>query len=651
MSIKIKKEVFFAVIAAVFAAVSIHPLFFLKDTPWLLFGVYIILGATALFFTQDVKIEKKTAARLVFFTAGALVLAAGQYIFSFYDHRLILYGTAAYAAGIALIAASAFKTGESPPSPPAVKIKPIYEISAVILLFAAALALRLVLLGSLLPGIWFDEAMNGFETIRLLNEKSIHVFVERFTNMPAMFFYLASIPVKAGGLSIEAVRIMPAFFGALTVAGFYFLLKQIFKSAMWGFFGAFMLAFSGWHITFSRVGFLGMLAMFLAVVFLYFYLRTVETGKTGDAAAAGLSLGLAQYTFTAANLLLPIAGFHLLYLLFFGRRMGKTLKGRAVTVMVLVFAVVIIPLAHYALNSKGKFLRRAGDVSILADVKNNSIAESLKRNIRVYGLSFHFEGDYNGRHNLYKKPHLDHITGVLFAAGIGAAAMAGAGLFFLWFIVMMSAGLLTVTIEAPQAYRILCVIPVIYIFVIFGLRHFETILAQITGKKRFFPVILAAIALVSAVVNVHRYFVLYPAHEATYMSFAPEANKAAEIILRERNYYPFVSAAKKMYGYYGWEQKVIADFVCYEENIKYSMNAGEPPYKIGRSSIEGRDGIVFIMRPSDEDANRRIEREFNPGKKEEYINPYSKEPIIICYYVPAENILSAAENNYVYIAD
>ena len=182
------------------------------------------------------------------------------------------------------------------------------------LLFLAAFILRIYKVAELPQGVWFDEAQNGNEVIRILEGGALEIFIPRFTQMPAMYFYIAAFLAKIFGIEIFALRLVSVILGSLSIVAFYFLLKYIFINWKLALIGAFLLAVSRWHITFSRVAFLGMQTLLLEIIFFYFYLKMIEEKRTAFAVIAGFVLGLSQYTFTAAGIVVFIVIFHMIIL-------------------------------------------------------------------------------------------------------------------------------------------------------------------------------------------------------------------------------------------------------------------------------------------------------------------------------------------------
>ncbi len=619
------------------ALISIHPVFFPSKLGLTTVFLYIITLALFQYYGEEGVSDKKASRRLVLFVSGTAVISAAQYIFSFFVQSAAGAASVIMAAGGVLIFISAGQDnrGEAPKEQ---KIKPFYEYIFLILITAAAFFLRIYKIEEIPLGVWFDEAQNGNEVIRLLAGGRFEIFIPRLTQMPAMFTWLASAFVKVSGADIVSLKMVSITLGTLCVPAFYFLARRVFGSARYAAAAAAMLAFSRWHITFSRVAFLGMQAIFIEIIFFNFYLKMLEDNKWYFAALAGFLGGLGLYSFSSFNMVPVIAAAHLFILFLMNKKefLKKHLKKAVIAGA--VGLVTAAPLVTYALNNWQDYTRRFKDVNITQEIKEKQSLKPLLISLKLHMRMFNFEGDYNGRHNLYKAPLVDNITGVLLAGGIFTAlAAAGANsLWLLWFFLMLLPGMMTITIEAPQAYRVSSVIPALYMLVLVFFRKMESALFMLGKKTARFNILLAVITAAVCVINFHQYFVIYPSQKSAYMDYSPEANGISRLVnSNSSDWYFFVSEAKNMYGFYSFEQKVILSFTTHKKS-KFSYvqdkNIIYPSY------INGKKGIAVVARPSDGDIIKAVQAQFPGIKPETEENLHTGEEIFRCYYIPSEEI-------------
>jgi len=339
------------------ALISIHPVFFPSKLGLTTVFLYIITLALFQYYGEEGVSDKKASRRLVLFVSGTAVISAAQYIFSFFVQSAAGAASVIMAAGGVLIFISAGQDnrGEAPKEQ---KIKPFKEYIFLILITAAAFFLRIYKIEEIPLGVWFDEAQNGNEVIRLLAGGRFEIFIPRLTQMPAMFTWLASAFVKVSGADIVSLKMVSITLGTLCVPAFYFLARRVFGSARYAAAAAAMLAFSRWHITFSRVAFLGMQAIFIEIIFFYFYLKMLEDNKWYFAALAGFLGGLGLYSFSSFNMVPVIAAAHLFILFLMNKKefLKKHLKKAVIAGA--VGLVTAAPLVTYALNNWQDYTRR-----------------------------------------------------------------------------------------------------------------------------------------------------------------------------------------------------------------------------------------------------------------------------------------------------
>ena len=645
--VKINKTALTLFFAAMLALVTFTGILTFSAVPYKLYLLYLIFFPMAFFFINDVKLSKKDFLYFLLFSGGMIMICWAQYVYSFFDHKRVGEGTVFMAAGIIALSAGMLFFREKEEEPLKKEAFMPYEIYALAGLLAVSFAVRMWSINTLPPGVWFDEAQNGNEVIKILEGDIPGVFIPRFTQMPAMYFYIAAFFTKIFGISVFPLRFVSIILGTLSVAAFYFLLRYIFRDWKAALAGAVLFSFSRWHITFSRVAFLGMQTVFLEIIFFYFYLRMVKEKKDSFAAIAGFTLGLAQYTFSAANFMVLVVLLHGAFVMLKDfRYFAGELKNRYI-ILGIAALITAGPLAGYAASNTADFARRAKDVSIMKEIKEKQSISPLIKNIKAHLLMFNFEGDYNGRHNLYKKPLVANISGVLLAAGFVAAFFhPGGPIYILWFLCMLLGGVLTMTVEAPQAYRIIGILPAAYILMLMGLREITTALSKLRNSKKLVMLFSSAVIAAAVIINIHQYFVLYPAHEATYMSFSPEANKIGEVVNKNsEDYYILTSRATSMYGFYLWEQKVVTKFLNYKKG-EYGLILESnmvPPEK-----VKSKKGVLLIIRYSDKQDIEKVEKLYPNAVKEEYIHRFHKEPMFICYYIRMRDVKEAGkEKGYI----
>ena len=90
------------------------------------------------------------------------------------------------------------------------------EIALVAGLFLAALAVRLIALRTIPPGLYNDEAAYGMDALSVL-DGHYAVFFERNNGREPLFIYLLSVVFRFAGATPYTIRLTAAICGALTV--------------------------------------------------------------------------------------------------------------------------------------------------------------------------------------------------------------------------------------------------------------------------------------------------------------------------------------------------------------------------------------------------------------------------------------------------
>ena len=178
------------------------------------------------------------------------------------------------------------------------------EAGLLLLVLVGALFLRLHDLNHYPAGGFRDEGENGNVGIQLMSgdivdgtSQACPAYIEHNTQNAAGYFYPVAVFFKLFGISITSVRYVSVFFGVLSVAAFWALARW-FYGPLLGLFLTACLAAMRWHLNFSRIGFLGIMSVFLSLpmlLWLYKGLRSPPgTAKGRDHQGLfALALGLA----------------------------------------------------------------------------------------------------------------------------------------------------------------------------------------------------------------------------------------------------------------------------------------------------------------------------------------------------------------------
>lgn len=289
-------------------------------------------------------------------------------------------------------------------------------ITAVILLAAF---MRFYQLNSLPPGLHPDEAANGLDIFKILENHDYRPFYSTNGGREALFFYLQSIGVSIFGNTILGLRVAPALIGTLSVGAVYLWIGRWFGRRT-GLIAALLMAVTPWGITISRDGFrAGMVALMVPLT-LWLYTRTIQSkGKNANwwAIAAGVSLGAGFYTYLSYKLF-PLAILAAIIYAWYLRREQFKKWLPTLVISLIAMAVTLVPMGIYGVSHPADVLGRAGGVSFLnPDLNHGQPVQTLAKTIEKSVLMFNFKGDENYRQNLGGQPEFNIFVGVMFILG------------------------------------------------------------------------------------------------------------------------------------------------------------------------------------------------------------------------------------------
>ena len=180
-------------------------------------------------------------------------------------------------------------------------------------MLAGGTALRFVNLAALPDGLQQDEASIGYEAYCLANfgidRNGYHWPVYPITwgsggGSPLMI-YCNVLTTKLFGSCVTSIRMVPAFFGSLTLVLFFCLLLRLYgrKTALAG---LAILSLTPWHLMLSRWSLDSNTAPFFELIAVSVFLLAAEKKKTSLYAAAAALSALCLYSYGSANIVIPL---------------------------------------------------------------------------------------------------------------------------------------------------------------------------------------------------------------------------------------------------------------------------------------------------------------------------------------------------------
>ncbi|MHB8628334.1 MAG: ArnT family glycosyltransferase [Aggregatilineales bacterium] len=293
-------------------------------------------------------------------------------------------------------------------------------LAATVALLCIAFGLHITHLATLPPGLSSDEAASAIDGLQI-SRHAVYPLYEDFGRPDPLYELILAVGVAAFGPQIFVIRLISAWIGIVTVAAACWAARQCAPDwphgVRWliGVTAAAILAISLSHITLSRSVYRGIVQPLFLLLFIGFALRGVTRSVRGqqahvDFAWAGLSLGAALYTYTAAfGAPLAFGALALSLFLFARRQWRRWLPG--LIVLGVAFTLVAVPLGLRILSYSPSVLGRAGDVS------QKLITDTSGRIERLIG-QFFVRGDPNPQYNTASAPLLPPLFGSVFAFGL-----------------------------------------------------------------------------------------------------------------------------------------------------------------------------------------------------------------------------------------
>ncbi|OGN00254.1 MAG: hypothetical protein A3B91_04655 [Candidatus Yanofskybacteria bacterium RIFCSPHIGHO2_02_FULL_41_29] len=343
------------------------------------------------------------------------------------------------------------------------------------------------------PGLWPDEAANGVDALKALDDNKFKLFYPDNNGREGLFINIQAVSMWLFGAEPWSLRVVSVVMGTITIIGLYFLTRYIFGwqlAAIAGFF----LAISFWHVNFSRIGFRAIMLPLIIVWAFYFLWKGLRKGDFKHFLIAGIIGGIGFYTYFSYRIV-PLIALVLFWNYWsylkkdfshgkYEHARNQLLRGFAL--MMLTVIAIVLPLLIYFYSHPEDFLKREGrPISVFA--QEEPFKELGLSIVKTLGM-FNFSGDYNQRHNIPGWPQLSIPMGILFLVGFlrelihwlkrkhGHFSPAHTFLFS-WFFIMLIPGFLST--EAPHALRTIGVVPVVMIFAAKGFLWFVNLIIRL----------------------------------------------------------------------------------------------------------------------------------------------------------------------------
>lgn len=379
------------------------------------------------------------------------------------------------------------------------------EALPLLLVLAAALALRLVALGEVPGNVTADEADNVQFALKVRAGTGPGFFGYDWKPQPMFSVWLSAQVMQVAGWSVFGLRLPSALLSVAALVPFYLLARrQVGQVA--ALVGTALLATNLWYLNFSRSGWENVHVAAYALGAALFVLRGLESGRRVDWAAAGVFCALGLYGYFAGRLIVPALLAFLPFAL--GQRRGewrRVLTGYAL--MLTVAVALFAPQAWSTLRGNPvEFGSRSREVYAFRDVQTVDEAwDVLASKVLVTGRAFLLFDPtlgYNARYNAPGRGMLDYLAAGLYLLGLIVSIRVWRDGALWWCFLLVGIGATQIlTTGTPDGARAVGFAPFLYLFVALGLQALIGRLHVPTAAS-----VAGAICLIAAYVNVAGYF-------------------------------------------------------------------------------------------------------------------------------------------------
>lgn len=227
-------------------------------------------------------------------------------------------------------------------------------ITSIIILAAV---LRFYRLESNPPGLYWDEAVFGYDAYSILKTGQDHhgnflpLFFESFGDWKLPVYHYLLVPsIAIFGLNEFAVRFPSALLGTLTIIAFWLLVKKLTENSVLSLFCTLFLAISPWHIQFSRGGFESTAGLFFVVSGSYLFLLGLGKNQRLILTFAFLLLTFSMYSYHAYRIFTPLLVLTILVIYY---KKVKSSPAKLIPAVVL-WLVLAIPLILFTFSPQGR---------------------------------------------------------------------------------------------------------------------------------------------------------------------------------------------------------------------------------------------------------------------------------------------------------
>ncbi|WP_423222611.1 hypothetical protein [Candidatus Amarolinea aalborgensis] len=364
-----------------------------------------------------------------------------------------------------------------------------FGIEALLLagIITMAAFLRFWQLHSTPPGYHFDEAFEGLEAWRLLQDPTYRpLFFTGNFGVEPLFIYLTAIAFKLFGAGPVVQRGVAALIGLLTVPAVWLLAHELRRwqprlPASFPLWSAAVQAGLFWAISASRIGYEPGLVPLLLCPLLWALLAALRTGRPAAWVAAGALTGLGPYTYPAGRLYPVVVAAVLLIAWLWPRLLPRAsadgvaaaaLRPRCLLLLALSALLVFAPLAWQWVSNPDLVLLRSRQIAVVAEgAGSTSPLQTIVQHTLATAGMFSLAGDVDPRNNLPGRPVFDWFLAPFFYLGLALTLWRWRERTAAWLLAVLAIMLAPTILSeyAPHFRRALGALPIVALLTGLGL--------------------------------------------------------------------------------------------------------------------------------------------------------------------------------------
>ena len=415
------------------------------------------------------------------------------------------------------------------------------EKIALITLIIVSAVIRGVGIGRIPANLGGDEGTQLLLGADLVSKPFGNPFATGWFSVPTMSFAIYGLVMRLWGTTMAGGRMLSVIIGTLTIL-LTFLLGRSLGGRRFGWVSAFFMAFSAYHIHYSRLASNQIFDPFIGTCVFWLIQKAVDKQTTGKSESsvyawgmAGVVAGFGWYAYFGARWVTFLLGLVIILRWVFHRNFIRQ-HAKGILMFVLAWIIITLPLLGWYYEHPSSLTERFRAVSVFASgwlsreiiITGKTAVRLMLEQFWKAVTAFHLTTDPTFWY-YPERPLVDFVTGLFMLVGMVVCfwnlKWPSKSLILLWFwSTLIMAWVMTE--NPPSSQRGLLLLPAVTFLTAWGVETFWSI---INFRKKRYRFVLVLLILFSAVLNLTFYFGQYTPRRSY-------GNPTAEIATRVAQY-------------------------------------------------------------------------------------------------------------------